>query len=77
MNGTLGVIGGSFGAREFDRVHAAEVLDLGALRACSEPAAIPAANITAPRTNCAARLVDDVIFSSVIGTLQVYVRHAG
>src|SRR5882762_5662162 len=47
------------------------------LRACSEPAAIPATNMAAPRAICEARFMADVISSSPIGTLPVYVSHAG
>src|SRR5260370_6242291 len=49
----------------------------GTLRACSEPAAIPATNITAPRAICEARFMADVISSSAMATLPVYVTHAG
>src|SRR5713101_2135058 len=125
MNRALGVIGGGFGAGEFDGVDAAEVLELvargfqpdvldagnfsshvldaidgyfpvvigdvvfefvnyhvqkrfctGAPRACRAPAAIPAANIAALSAICAARFIADVISSSVIETMPVYVRHA-
>src|SRR5207249_5285174 len=45
-------------------------------RACSVPAAIPATNITAPRTICNARFMTEVISSSARRTLPVYGRHA-
>src|SRR5260370_11193367 len=73
MNGTLGVIGGSFGAREFDRVHAAEVLDLVARR--FQPDVFDARNFSSHVLDAANRFFPVLIRHIVFEFVHDHVQH--
>src|SRR6266699_1897075 len=73
MNGTLGVIGGGFGAREFDRVDTAEVLDLVARR--FQPHVLDAGNFCSHVLDAANRFFPVVIRHIVFEFVHDHVQH--